>query len=231
MEQLAAGKALHGRCRRDRVLEARKAGDLLYEFADATVYLNAEVWDIYIGAVRDAVPKVEVEVDLKDGVGVDDVKGLVKGLGKSIAKGASKRGQGIVLNRDTARLNAARRSERRRHWACRQGGPLGVSPAGTPVREEAAHAWVPSCALEEGRANVRRGSSGTSVGSSGRGHLSTVRIALPVGLVAAALDRRAHPPSTPRPESPLRSRLFPVRTHRPPVRLTSRALQFVAFRT
>lgn len=83
---------------------ARKVGDLLYEFAEAAVYLNGEVWDVYIEAVRDAIPKVEV--DLKDGVGMDDVKGLVKGLGKSIAKGASQLGQGIVLNMDTARLNA-----------------------------------------------------------------------------------------------------------------------------
>ncbi|MBQ0825676.1 RNase A-like domain-containing protein [Streptomyces tagetis] len=83
---------------------ARKVGDLLYEFAEAAVYLNGEVWDVYIEAVREAIPKVEV--NLKDGVGMDDVKGLVKGLGKSIAKGASQLGQGIVLNMNTARLNA-----------------------------------------------------------------------------------------------------------------------------
>ncbi|MEU6522993.1 RNase A-like domain-containing protein [Streptomyces sp. NPDC046924] len=83
---------------------ARKVGDLLYEFAEAAVYLNREVWDVYIEAVRDAIPKVEV--NLKDGVGMDDVKGLVKGLGKGIAKGASQLGRGIVLNMDTAKLNA-----------------------------------------------------------------------------------------------------------------------------
>lgn len=83
---------------------ARRVGDLLYEFAEAAVYLNGEVWDVYVEAVREAIPKVEV--NLKDGVGMDDVKGLVKGLGKSIAKGASQLGQGIVLNMDTARLNA-----------------------------------------------------------------------------------------------------------------------------
>ncbi|MFC5958150.1 RNase A-like domain-containing protein [Streptomyces pratens] len=83
---------------------ARKVGDLLYEFAEAAVYLNGEVWDVYIEAVRDAIPKVEV--NLKDGVGMDDVKGLVKGLGKSIAKGASQLSQGIVLNMDTVKLNA-----------------------------------------------------------------------------------------------------------------------------
>ncbi len=83
---------------------ARKVGDLLYEFAEAAVYLNGEVWDLYLEAVREAIPKIEV--NLKDGVGMDDVKGLVKGLGKSIAKGASQLGQGIVLNMDTAKLNA-----------------------------------------------------------------------------------------------------------------------------
>ncbi|WP_282082818.1 RNase A-like domain-containing protein [Streptomyces tendae] len=83
---------------------AQKVGDLLYDFAEAAVYLNGEVWDVYVEAVRDAIPKVEV--NLKDGVGVDDVKGLVKGLVKGVAKGASQLGQGIVLNMDTAKLNS-----------------------------------------------------------------------------------------------------------------------------
>ncbi|MER7478120.1 RNase A-like domain-containing protein [Streptomyces sp. NPDC126510] len=83
---------------------AQKVSDLLYEFAEAAVYLNREVWDVYIEAVRDAIPKVEV--NLKDGVGMDDVKGLVKGVAKGVAKGASQLGQGIVLNMDTAKLNS-----------------------------------------------------------------------------------------------------------------------------
>ncbi|WP_243766452.1 hypothetical protein [Streptomyces sp. GC420] len=83
---------------------AQKVGDLLYEFAEAAVYLNGEVWDVYIKAVRDALPKIDV--DLKDGVGMDDVKGLLKGVGKAVAKGAGQLGQGIVLNMDTARLNS-----------------------------------------------------------------------------------------------------------------------------
>ncbi|MGV9253836.1 RNase A-like domain-containing protein [Streptomyces sp. NPDC003697] len=83
---------------------ARKVSDLLYEFAEAAVYLNREVWDVYVKAVRDAIP--QVEVDLKDGVGMDDVKGLLKGVTKGLAKGASQLGEGIVLNMDTARLNA-----------------------------------------------------------------------------------------------------------------------------
>ncbi|MEV7995025.1 RNase A-like domain-containing protein [Streptomyces sp. NPDC086077] len=83
---------------------AQKVGGLLYDFAEAAVYLNGEVWDVYIEAVRDAIPKVEV--NLKDGVGMDDVKGLVKGVVKGVAKGASQLGQGIVLNMDTAKLNA-----------------------------------------------------------------------------------------------------------------------------
>ncbi|MFH9859372.1 RNase A-like domain-containing protein [Streptomyces sp. NPDC017202] len=83
---------------------AQKVSDLLYEFAEAAVYLNREVWDVYIEAVRDAIPKVEV--NLKDGVGMDDVKGFLKGVAKGVAKGASQLGQGIVLNMDTAKLNA-----------------------------------------------------------------------------------------------------------------------------
>ncbi|MEU5160478.1 RNase A-like domain-containing protein [Streptomyces sp. NPDC020875] len=82
---------------------ARKIGDLLYEFAEAAVYLNREVWDVYVEAIRDAIPKVEV--NLKDGVGVDDVKGFLKGVAKGVVKGASQLGQGIVLNMNTAKLN------------------------------------------------------------------------------------------------------------------------------
>ncbi|MFI1467108.1 hypothetical protein [Streptomyces wuyuanensis] len=57
---------------------AQKVSDLLYEFAEAAVYLNGEVRDVYVEAVRDAIPKVEV--NLKEGVGMDDVKGLIKGV-------------------------------------------------------------------------------------------------------------------------------------------------------
>jgi hypothetical protein len=78
--------------------------DAMRHYAEAAVYLNREVWDVYIEAVRDAIPKVEV--NLKDGVGMDDVKGLVKGVVKGVAKGASQLGTGIVLNMDTAALNA-----------------------------------------------------------------------------------------------------------------------------
>ncbi|MGW7073373.1 RNase A-like domain-containing protein [Streptomyces sp. NPDC054855] len=83
---------------------AKKVGDLLYEFAEAAVYLNREVWDVYVEAVREAIPKVEV--NLKDGVGMDDVTGLVKGVVKGVAKGAGQLGQGIVLNLDTGKLNS-----------------------------------------------------------------------------------------------------------------------------
>ncbi|MDH6227825.1 RNase A-like domain-containing protein [Streptomyces sp. MJP52] len=83
---------------------ARKISDLLYAFGEAAVYINSEVWDVYLEAVRDAIPKIEV--DLKDGVGMDDVKGLIKGVAKGVAKGAGQLGLGIVLNIDTAKLNA-----------------------------------------------------------------------------------------------------------------------------
>lgn len=83
---------------------AKKVSDLLYEFTEAAVYLNREVWDVYVEAVREAIPKVEV--NLKDGVGVDDVTGLVKGVVKGVAKGAGQLSQGIVLNMDTGKLNS-----------------------------------------------------------------------------------------------------------------------------
>ncbi|WP_197287485.1 RNase A-like domain-containing protein [Streptomyces apocyni] len=83
---------------------AQKVGDLLYDFAEAAVYINREVWDVYTDAIREAIPKVEV--NLKDGVGMDDVTGLIKGVVKTVAKGASQLGVGIVLNIDTPRLNA-----------------------------------------------------------------------------------------------------------------------------
>jgi hypothetical protein len=83
---------------------AQEVSDLLYEFAEAAVYVNGEVWDVYVEAIKDAIPKVEV--NLKDGVGMDDLKGLVKGVVKGVAKGAAQLGAGIVLNIDTAKLNA-----------------------------------------------------------------------------------------------------------------------------
>ncbi|WP_175499886.1 RNase A-like domain-containing protein [Streptomyces sp. CC77] len=83
---------------------AEKVGNLLRDFAEAAVYINGEVWEVYTDAIRDAVPKIEV--DLKDGVGMDDLKGLVKGVAKSVVKGAAQLGAGIVLNIDTPRLNA-----------------------------------------------------------------------------------------------------------------------------
>ncbi|MFF8845751.1 RNase A-like domain-containing protein [Streptomyces sp. NPDC015127] len=83
---------------------AQKVSDLLYQFAEAAVYINHEVWEVYKDAIREAIPKVEL--NLKDGVGMDDLKGLVKGVVKGVAKGASQLGAGIVLNIDTAKLNA-----------------------------------------------------------------------------------------------------------------------------
>lgn len=83
---------------------AQKVSDLLYDFAEAAVYLNREVWDVYVEAVREAVP--QVEIDIKGGIGTDDVKSLVKGVVKGVTKTASQLGQGIVLNMDTAKLNA-----------------------------------------------------------------------------------------------------------------------------
>ncbi len=83
---------------------AEKVGNLLHDFAEAAVYINREVWEVYTDAIRDAIPKIEV--NLKDGVGMDDLKGLVKGVAKSVVKGAGQLGAGIVLNIDTPKLNA-----------------------------------------------------------------------------------------------------------------------------
>ncbi|MEU0335832.1 RNase A-like domain-containing protein [Streptomyces sp. NPDC006193] len=83
---------------------AQEVSDLLREFAEVAVYLNREVWDVYVKAVREAIP--ELEFDLKDGVGMDDLKGVAKGLVKGVVNSASQLGQGIVLHMDTARLDA-----------------------------------------------------------------------------------------------------------------------------
>lgn len=76
---------------------AKKIGDLLYEYAQAAVTLNGDVWDVYMDAVREALPKI----DLKDGLDFGDVKGFVKG----VVKVGGQLGAGIVLNIDTGKLN------------------------------------------------------------------------------------------------------------------------------
>jgi hypothetical protein len=77
---------------------SRKISDLLRKFAEASVELNEKVFDEYMEAVRKAV----LDVDLKDGFDVKDVKGIVKG----IVKGASSLGANIPLNIDTSAMDA-----------------------------------------------------------------------------------------------------------------------------
>lgn len=66
---------------------AMKISDLLREFAEAAVYVNGEVWDIYFDAVKKAVG----DIDLSDGVDLKDLKEGAKGVGrflKGLAKAA-----------------------------------------------------------------------------------------------------------------------------------------------
>jgi hypothetical protein len=141
---------------------AQKVSDLLYEFAEAAVYLNREVWDVYIEAVRDAIPKVEV--NLKDGVGMDDVKGLVKGVVKGVAKGASQLGPGHrpehghgQAERDRHRVQPtgrrARSETRRAHGRLGRGTPERPevrSPGGTrgELRHEGAQRFQDRASLD-----------------------------------------------------------------------------------
>ncbi|WP_369376978.1 RNase A-like domain-containing protein [Streptomyces sp. cg36] len=83
---------------------AQKVSDLLYQFAEAAVYINHEVHEVYMQAVRDALPKIDV--DFRDGVSAKEVVGLFKGVVKGVAKGAVQLGEGIVLEMDTNKLNS-----------------------------------------------------------------------------------------------------------------------------
>ncbi|MFE9117784.1 RNase A-like domain-containing protein [Streptomyces sp. NPDC007172] len=83
---------------------AMKISDLLRAFAEAAVYVNGEVWDVYQEAIKQAVG----DLDLSDGIDLKDVKEGVKGIGrliKGVAKGAAELGTEITLNIDTAALN------------------------------------------------------------------------------------------------------------------------------
>ncbi|MCC5477117.1 RNase A-like domain-containing protein [Streptomyces barringtoniae] len=84
---------------------AKKISDLLREFAEAAVELNGKVWDIYFEAVKQAVGNI----DLSDGLGMDDVEEGAKTVGRFIGgllKAGAEVGTEITLNLDTAALNA-----------------------------------------------------------------------------------------------------------------------------
>ena len=63
---------------------AQKIGDLLYKFAEAAVYINHEVYEVYKQAIRDTLP--DIDVNFKDGVDVKDVVGVFKGVVKEPRK-------------------------------------------------------------------------------------------------------------------------------------------------
>ncbi|MEU9097157.1 RNase A-like domain-containing protein [Streptomyces sp. NPDC048361] len=82
---------------------AMKISDLLRAFAEAAVYVNGEVWDVYFAAIKKAVGDIDLShIDLKD------VKEGIKGFGrliKGVAKGAAELSVEITLDIDTAAIN------------------------------------------------------------------------------------------------------------------------------
>ncbi|MGK5631162.1 RNase A-like domain-containing protein [Streptomyces sp. URMC 123] len=79
--------------------------DALRLFSEAARDLNHDLWRIFRKALMDALPKLDV--DLKDGVDMGDVKGAVKGIFGVAKKGLSQLSMGMVLELDTAAINAA----------------------------------------------------------------------------------------------------------------------------
>ncbi|GCB48694.1 RNase A-like domain-containing protein [Streptomyces sp. NL15-2K] len=126
---------------------AKKISDLLREFAEAAVELNGKVWDIYMEAVKQAVG----DIDLSDGVDLNDVKEGAKGVGrflKGLATGAAELSVEITLNIDTAALNAVVEAYNRRVNALtpRFGALTGAL--------DEAHRSAPTYAAEEARAEA-----------------------------------------------------------------------------
>ncbi|MFD3617677.1 RNase A-like domain-containing protein [Streptomyces sp. NPDC058676] len=126
---------------------AMKISDLLREFAEAAVELNGKVWDIYMEAVKQAVG----DIDLSDGVDLNDVKEGAKGVGrflKGLATGAAELSVEITLNIDTAALNAVVEGYNRRVNA------LTPRFAGLTAALDEAHRSAPTYAAEEARAEA-----------------------------------------------------------------------------
>ncbi|MGW6140987.1 RNase A-like domain-containing protein [Streptomyces sp. NPDC055144] len=126
---------------------AMKISDLLREFAEAAVYVNGEVWDIYLDAVKKAVG----DIDLSDGVDLKDLKEGAKGVGrflKGLAKGAAEVSVEITLNIDTAALNRVVEEYNRRVNA--------LWPRLDALMEalDEAHRAAPTYAAEEARAEA-----------------------------------------------------------------------------
>ncbi|MFG2128520.1 RNase A-like domain-containing protein [Streptomyces sp. NPDC048751] len=126
---------------------AKKISDLLREFAEAAVDLNGKVWDIYMEAVKQAVGNI----DLSDGVDLNDVKEGAKGVGrflKGLATGAAELGAEITLNIDTAALNAVVEAYNRRVNALTPQFDALMGPL------EEARRSAPTYAAEEARAEA-----------------------------------------------------------------------------
>ncbi|MFE4249074.1 RNase A-like domain-containing protein [Streptomyces sp. NPDC056910] len=126
---------------------AMKISDLLREFAEAAVYVNGEVWDIYFDAVKKAVG----DIDLSDGVDLKDLKEGAKGVGrflKGLAKGGAELSVEITLNIDTAALNRVVEEYNRRVNA--------LWPRLDALMEalDEAHRSAPTYAAEEARAEA-----------------------------------------------------------------------------
>ncbi|WP_406106399.1 hypothetical protein OG698_28725 [Streptomyces sp. NBC_01003] len=126
---------------------AMKISDLLREFAEAAVYVNGEVWDIYFDAVKKAVG----DIDLSDGVDLKDLKEGAKGVGrflKGLAKGGAELSVEITLNIDTAALNRVVEEYNRRVNA--------LWPRLDALMEalDEAHRAAPTYAAEEARAEA-----------------------------------------------------------------------------
>ena len=123
---------------------AMKISDLLREFAEAAVYVNGEVWDIYFDAVKKAVG----DIDLSDGVDLKDLKEGAKGVGrflKGLAKGGAELSVEITLNIDTAALNRVVEEYNRRVNAL-------VAPTRRAMEAlDEAHRAAPTYAAEEAR--------------------------------------------------------------------------------
>lgn len=83
---------------------AEKISKILREYAEAAEKLNHEVWEELRKAIVKAAKDLFEGVDLKDGVGMKDVKGLVNGVGQGV-KTLLEFDVKVVLNLNTAAIN------------------------------------------------------------------------------------------------------------------------------
>ncbi|MFD7032001.1 RNase A-like domain-containing protein [Streptomyces sp. NPDC059917] len=83
---------------------AMEISNILREYAEAAVKLNHEIWEEFVKAAKQAAKEVLEDVDLKDGFGMKDIKGLAKGLGKA-GKMLLDFDVQLVLKLDTAAIN------------------------------------------------------------------------------------------------------------------------------